>query len=940
MPEYLHPGVYIEETSYRGKPIQGVSTSTAGFVGASIKGREGIPTLVTSFNDFKRKYGNQISPPVNMGDFMGYAVKAFFDNGGSRGYIVRTLAADALASGQTYDQGTVLHLPTNVTVRGATRNIPLNSLRNVEVGSVLRVHTRADASAAFAETRTLQVESYDAMRNRVTVVPADEIPDGITLTAGNTYFLVTGIAPHGAGPGTGPAFVARNRGLGGDNISINIVPTDKPPVALTTASANRDRPLLQTLAVDVLAAAVNLELSSAALLRLRVGDEISVGTDEELEVQSITAGTLEFNDVGGSTIDYGADASSRIRLVQRGGAPLAAALDLGLITGAAYDLSAGGPNYSEASTPHGIVATLQAGDAIEIFTAADADVAQMTVTTAILAPDIAAGNNVVLVTPVTSLQEDPAIRLGDTSDANADMARLMVGDATGFTAPYRAVSAEPIAVSNGSAIESSTVLLADTGTNTLWVSKSAVADEFTDNVTEDNWTTLESLQVAADGDLTINVASTSSFYSGAKVEVDNGVAKFEATVASVDSAARRVTFSAGLQLGGAGNFIDVNAIPGVRAAYIRTAEIEVQVYEEGILKETFSSLSWNNNTAVDSYRRNFVERINDDEVGSKLVEITIPIPAGTGLVNQPTTLTGFSTALIGGSDGSPLTAVDLIGRDNGAGSRTGIEALAERDDISIVAVPGVVNESVQGALITHCERKKYRMAVLDGQINTPLVSDVQAHRNNYDTKYAAYYAPWLKTLDLNTGNILTVPPSGHVMGIYARSDATVGVHKAPANEVVRSISDVEFPFTAGEQDVLNPVGVNLIRDLTPRGIRVWGARTITSDQEWKYVNVRRLFIFMEHSIDLGTQWVVFEPNSESLWARVVSTITSFLTGVWMSGALMGTTPEEAFFVTCDRSTMTQDDIDNGRLICEIGVSPVMPAEFVIFKIGQFTASAS
>lgn len=230
------------------------------------------------------------------------------------------------------------------------------------------------------------------------------------------------------------------------------------------------------------------------------------------------------------------------------------------------------------------------------------------------------------------------------------------------------------------------------------------------------------------------------------------------------------------------------------------------------------------------------------------------------------------------------------------------------------------------------------MAVLDAPANAEDVTALQAHRNNYDSKYAAYYAPWLRALNLSTGRIESFPPSAYAMGIYARSDNTIGVHKAPANEVVRNVVDVALPFTAAEQDVLNPVGINLIRDLTPRGIRVWGARTISSDQEWKYVNFRRLFIYLEHSIDLGTQWVVFEPNSESLWQRVVETITPFLIGVWKSGALMGTTPEDAFFVTCDRTTMTQDDIDNGRLVCEIGVAPVAPAEFVIFRIGQFTAT--
>jgi uncharacterized protein len=256
----------------------------------------------------------------------------------------------------------------------------------------------------------------------------------------------------------------------------------------------------------------------------------------------------------------------------------------------------------------------------------------------------------------------------------------------------------------------------------------------------------------------------------------------------------------------------------------------------------------------------------------------------------------------------------------------------------MVAVPGVTAETVQGQLIAHCELLKYRMAVLDAPANAEDVTALQAHRNNYDSKYAAYYAPWLRALNLSTGRIESFPPSAYAMGIYARSDNTIGVHKAPANEVVRNVVDVALPFTAAEQDVLNPVGINLIRDLTPRGIRVWGARTISSDQEWKYVNFRRLFIYLEHSIDLGTQWVVFEPNSESLWQRVVETITPFLIGVWKSGALMGTTPEDAFFVTCDRTTMTQDDIDNGRLVCEIGVAPVAPAEFVIFRIGQFTAT--
>jgi hypothetical protein len=486
----------------------------------------------------------------------------------------------------------------------------------------------------------------------------------------------------------------------------------------------------------------------------------------------------------------------------------------------------------------------------------------------------------------------------------------------------------------------------DAAASTLLVQKAnpAVAGTFSDSVNADNWTAVERLQVAASGADTVTVASTGSFYSGAIVELDTGSAKYELVVDMVDTAARTVKFTAAIPLA-AGTFIDVDADQTKRNTYLRTAEIEIQVLEKGVIKETFSRLSWNHNKTMagqplESYSRYYTEKLNDSEIGSSLVEVTPPAAPGNAFSDQPTTQWGYPQSLQGGDNGSALGPVDLIGEDNGPGKRTGIQALLERDDIAIVAVPGVVIESVQAALITHCENNKYRMAVLDGPMNTPLVSDLQSYRNNYDTKYAAMYAPWLMTLDLTTGKTMAVPPSGHVIGIYARSDTNVGVWKAPANEVVRNITDVELPFTKGEQDVLNPAGVNLIRDLTPRSIRVWGARTMTSDQEWKYVNVRRLFIYLEHSIDIGTQWVVFEPNSEALWARVTETIVAFLTGAWKAGALMGTKPEEAFFVTCDRSTMTQDDIDNGRLICEIGVAPVYPAEFVIFRIGQFTATSA
>jgi hypothetical protein len=240
--------------------------------------------------------------------------------------------------------------------------------------------------------------------------------------------------------------------------------------------------------------------------------------------------------------------------------------------------------------------------------------------------------------------------------------------------------------------------------------------------------------------------------------------------------------------------------------------------------------------------------------------------------------------------------------------------------------------------MTHCENNRYRFAILDVLANQIVVDDIDP-RGERPSEYAAFYYPWLEIIDAEAGVKRKIPPGGFVAGIYARSDNERGVHKAPANEVVRGIVGLEFDITKGQQDTLNPKGVNVIRKFPGRGIRVWGARTLASNSLWKYINVRRLFIFVEDSVFRGTQWVVFEPNNEQLWARVKQTITQFLTTVWRTGALMGLTPEEAFFVKVDRTTMTQDDIDNGRLIVIVGLAPTKPAEFVIFRFTQFTAGA-
>lgn len=301
----------------------------------------------------------------------------------------------------------------------------------------------------------------------------------------------------------------------------------------------------------------------------------------------------------------------------------------------------------------------------------------------------------------------------------------------------------------------------------------------------------------------------------------------------------------------------------------------------------------------------------------------------------------LSVSLGGGSNGSvaSLSAADFIGTDNGAGRRTGIQSFLDNDNVSIMAVPGITDPNVQLMLVAHCENTASRFAVLDIPRDSKKIDDVIAHREIFDSEYAALYHPWLTVFDPLDKKNIAIPPSGSVIGIYARSDNTRGVHKAPANEVVRACVGLDCPFNKGEQDILNPKGVNLIRSFPGMGIRVWGARTATSNPSWKYINVRRLFIYIEESIKANTNWAVFEPNDEVLWVRVKRTIEVFLTGMWRDGSLAGTSPDEAFFVNIGHETMSQDDIDNGRLICVIGVAPVKPAEFVIFRISQKTGDA-
>jgi len=307
---------------------------------------------------------------------------------------------------------------------------------------------------------------------------------------------------------------------------------------------------------------------------------------------------------------------------------------------------------------------------------------------------------------------------------------------------------------------------------------------------------------------------------------------------------------------------------------------------------------------------------------------------------DPTTSLPDRQVALSLDDGTDGEAPDEVAFDAALG------VLESIDDISIVAAPGASSgwggdataaaQAINGVVMTHCERMRYRVAALD----TPagyVTSDALDFRNLRSSEYAALYYPWITVSHPVDGSRVSVPPAAYISGIWARSDNARGVFKAPANEVVRSALDLETRLNKAQQELLNPQGVDCLRFFPGPGFLVWGARTISDDPEWKYLSIRRYFNFLEKSIDDGTQWVVFEVNGPALWDAVKHTVEGFLLNEWRSGALLGAKPEQGFFVRCDASTMTAEDLDNGRLVCVIGVAAAKPAEFVVFRISQITA---
>jgi uncharacterized protein len=1060
MPEYLAPAVYVEEIDSGNKPIEGVSTSTAGMIGITERGPANVPILVTSYGEYVRWFGARLNR-TDFGDhcYLPHAVEGFFTNGGKRVFITRVEASGATrASFELHDHGgagsaatlllrpapadtgTTGHTPIYVldintpgagaladgdrirmgddsdaeyriiaTIEPAasTTHVPLGfPLRRAHASGVT-VHQINRVTMAFPSTASALALADDAHGSDNAVVVSGDAGDIATLAAGQLLEI-------------GDPFFSEHRFIR----SAVIDPADNTRVRITldaslvlehAAAANTVR----RLDIDLTNSAVPVDddtLIVAALANDRVVyvtdrnnnfddrtaliifDINSAATREArrigaLSMLTLTTGVYAATPAGSlvERVDLGDDgavtaktltAAARagtavIALDNRFGLTANGVLRIGAAPDDEYLTIAAMPNPSPGNAapnagnvvlaralsrdhPAGTPAWLQTNPAVNTARPATA-----------LLLDSELGSVSLPVTDGSGYAQDEFVRV--TPPGSQPLYHRLAANAA--TVDARLVDLTlPLSRAHpaGAAVAERAPLLAlqalDTGDwgNRLRVS---VQDEPAGVVPR---TTLSTVIDANH----IRLVSAAGVEPGTILEVfDPAGGAPVGDLLKVTDVNRAANYT--ITLSGAG-ISPAQSVPGLA---VRSREFQLSVY---LLRQPDAALPARNETILDSevfrhlsmdpHHSRYVQDVIGDINGALRISDRRPegesryirvsdLDPSTDIRLGPENLVDVLPDgrrrparyavgdLVRGTDSiATLTEDDYIGQDNqDPEARTGLHSLRNIEEISIIAAPGRTTAVMQNALIAHCELMRYRVAVLDGpRPPQDTLSDVQTQRQQYDTKYAALYHPWLLIPDpypVNLSQIADypIPPSGHMVGIYARTDIERGVHKAPANEIVRGITGLQRILNKEQHDILNPypVNINVIRDFRDanRGIRVYGGRIITNDPDWKYLNMRRLMIFIEASIDRGLQWVVFEPNKEDLWARVRRSISNFLTLVWRNGGLEGTKVEEAYFVKCDRTTMTQTDIDNGRLICIVGVALVKPAEFVIVRIGLWTAHA-
>jgi uncharacterized protein len=1042
MPEYLAPAVYVEEVDTGSKPIEGVSTSTAGMIGVTERGPVNVPILVTAVPEYQRWFGQYLDPAVfDAGRcYLPNAIDGFFTNGGKRVYVTRVLdpSAAAPATRTLVAPDTVTPASTQLLASapvGATSVIVVDGAGfaqndTMEIGTGTGAEFRT-INAALTNANVLALRLPLSFEHPVPPPPADvelyDITDN-SNTATETH--ATTLQADAAIGDTTLALVdaLKPAPSAGELLRIGAATKDAEYIVVAGASAPNVVNLRSGLQLPH-AATSEINRQKVQAHSPATATQIATSASPGDSVVSVAntagltgAGTFllfnhptnperaEYRDVG---------ALARIDLWQPAYADYPAGSRIEVVTlGAAsdFELAAGVAAGTTVITVTNR-STMNIGDVIRIGAIPEEDYAEIA---ALPAPTL--GNNPGAVVLRSALRFDHA--------AGANVVRRYAPPTTVTFSTTLAVDA---AVDTTSLIVSAAGLIADTnvlrvsprgGTASYHIVKGTPAALTAQNIPLDVMLTLPEpagapvvkrtpmievraldagawgnrLQVAAEiqpqplltTTVRLKVSNTSLKLSSA-AGVESGTELVITDASNVDHAVKvqaidrqndyLITLETTTPLPA--------AIAVGDAVHSREYRFAVELLRQpdpanplrnntAIDREVFTGLSldprhsryfervigatWDMTTSTvtaDDSGRALRKSDHRSEGESAYIRVSDLAPS-TGLRAGPVaeyqprpdgTERLILLPLAHGDDAlGSVTDLTYIGQDDiEPEQRTGLFTLRNIEQISIVAAPGRTSVGMQAALINQCELARYRFAVLDGPPPPDdTMVNVQMQRQQFDTKYAALYHPWVVIPELYPLNPAMpadypVPPAGHVLGVYARTDIERGVHKAPANEVVRGITGLQRVLNKEQQDILNPypVNINVIRDFRSynRGIRVYGACVSTSDPAWRYVDVRRLMIFIEASIDRGLQWVVFEPNAEPLWARVRRSVSNFLTQIWHNGALEGTRVEEAYFVKCDRTTMTQTDIDQGRLICLVGVAPVKPAEFVIVRIGLWTAHA-
>lgn len=1072
MPEYLAPGVYVEEIDTGSKPIEGVSTSTAGMIGVTERGPVDVPILITGTGEYSRWFGERLNildfvdPTTGAHCYLPHAVEGFFTNGGKRVYVTRIQANGATrAALDLHDRGdnnsawTMLLRPAPELTGGGTgaADPPIYVLNTnpaiPNTGSLVngdRIRIGAGSDAEYRVVSAAPVAPFHVSLNFPLSRPYDP-----AVTVHNIIRVLT------AAPNTFQTFEAAETGATSilvtaspGDITINDLLEIGSPLSEEHHFVGNVVQVGPQLRVTLLDPLMMAHLAATDVFKLNpapgganeiANNTLSAASRTGNRVAFLTAPMNNFTARDSLVIFNRADNATRQarRIGRLGMLSLAigvyGAYPAGTLIEGVNLANDGGvtPKNTTALITVGTTvitvdnrAGLNVGDVIRIGTTNPEYV------TIAALPNPSPGNappnpgNIVLTLPLSSQRPNGTIVqrqqmpinvnanrpvtvvVLDVADGGMQVSvadggtpapppntRFLNGEFIRVTTPsgdisYHmlnadavALNAQPVTLSvplarahaAGSPIAERRRLLAvqalDTG---AWGNRLRISIE-----DEDPGLVARTTMTSAAGPTRIRLASAGGVEAGTLMEILDPVSNDRLgdpiKVQSIDRSTGEITLDATAALS-ATQFAAITGAPP-NTFPVRSREFRLTVH---LLRQPDSLMPSRNDTilntevfrylSMDPRHSRYVQRVIGDINGPRRLSDRRPegeswyirvndINPGTGVRLGPEPLIDILPDgrrrparhpmgdIVRGNDSiGTLTNNDYIGLDDpNPENRTGLHSLRNIEEISIIACPGRIDTDIHNALINQCELLRYRFAVLDGpRPPNDTLTDVQNQRQQFDTKYAALYHPWLlipEPYPTSSARIAEypIPPSGHMLGVYARTDIERGVHKAPANEVVRGILGLQRLLNKEQHDILNPypVNINVIRDFrnNNRGIRVFGGRVITSDSDWKYVNVRRLLIFIENSIDRGLQWAVFEPNAEPLWARVRRSISNFLTLVWRNGGLEGTKIEEAYFVKCDRTTMTQTDIDSGRLIVIIGVAPVKPAEYVIVRIGLWTAHA-